>query len=76
MSKKYNLLDYKFAKEVSEDFPIIMDLIEALSMKLLPYRKYVTVRALLEDLNIKNQQFETNIRYSADVIIKKGSRDV
>ena len=75
VSKRYDLLDYKFAKEVSADFPLILDLIDKMIVELQPYTKYVTVRALLEDLYLKSQQLQTNIKYSKDVVINKGSRD-
>lgn len=76
MSKKYDLLDYKFAKEVAEDFPVLLQYIDELKMKLLPYMKYVTVRALMDDLTIKTEQLYVNVKYSTDVVKKKGSRDV
>lgn len=70
--KKYDLVEYKFALKVCKDFPELLKLLETFRKTLKPYANYVTIRALIDDIDNRSENLSKNITYYNRVKDRKG----
>ena len=76
MSKKYDLVEFRFAKRVEKDFPEIAKLMVDFETQLLPYKKYTAVRNVLEAMQESVASMNRNYIYYQDVVKNKGAKNV
>lgn len=75
MSNKYDLTEYKFALHVTEDFPIILNELLNLQMKLKEYRKYAAVESVWQSIDESAESMHNNLSYYKKIIEKKGAKN-
>lgn len=75
MSNRHDLTEYRFSKQVSEDFPIVIKLVSELKRKLRPHRKYVAVKNILDAIDQSMESLLNNLDYYAKIKTKKGIKD-
>lgn len=75
MSNRHDLTEYRFSKQVSEDFPSIIKWASEFKRKLRPYKKYVAVKNIMDAIDQSMESLLNNLDYYDKIKTKKGIKD-
>lgn len=74
MSKKYDLLEYKFASKVTKEFPEVIKIFEKFRKELRPYDKFVSVQSVIDSIDQSAESVFSNMSYYKHVVENKGEK--
>lgn len=72
--KKHDLVEYKFSLKVLRDFPELIKVLESFRKTLKPHTNYITIRALIDDIDNATENLAKNITYYNRVKERKGAK--
>lgn len=72
---KHDFFEYKFAKKIINDFPILIKMIDNFRKQLKPYNRYVAVQPVLQSLEESRLYLSDNLDYYKKVVETKGLKD-
>jgi hypothetical protein len=76
MSKKYDIIEYSYAKQIVKDYPELMKILGQFKYQLRPYKKYVTAKLISDTIDDVVYSIENNYEYYSEVYKSKGETDV
>jgi hypothetical protein len=72
---KHDLVEYRFAKQVVEDFPSLIKQINDGIKALRPHRKYASIDIVMDDMAICVEKLTNNLEYYSKIKSKLGVKD-
>ncbi len=72
---KYDLIEYKFSKQVTEDFPKLITMALEYKKLLRPYNRYVAIKNIIDSIDESTESLMNNLSYYKTVVNKKGAKD-
>ena len=74
MADVYNITDYKFAKQMTEEIPLATEALEKAYNSLIPYRNFDAVANILYDLESAVLQLSVYLPHFNNIVKTKGGK--